>query len=217
MLWVSHLASPPSMFHPRQSARLLLSPLLAERHEPAHPEVRQRERNLHGLQQKRHFFTLWFRQDSQRIYFTLMTNQEFCVERILNIMLIVQRCQSLSVLLLRAKEKTISALPWLTLLNVSGAASLHIFRAERNDFSTSALFMSWVYLAILLAATHKRNIVWATSSTAAIKLNLKINKTICMILFRCIFLQYDNNQFLRYYETSHVYVMVGFLHLGFPG
>lgn len=38
-----------------------------------------------------------------------------------------------------------------------------------------------------------------------------------MILFRCIFLKYDNNQFLRYYETSHVYVMVGFLHLGFPG
>lgn len=167
MLWVTNLASPPSMFHPHQSARLHLSPLLAERHEPAHPGVRQRERNLHGLQQKWHFFTLWFRQDLQRTYFTPITNQEFCVECILNIMLIVQKCHILSVLLLRVKEKTMSALPWVTLLNVSGAASLHIFRAERNDFSTSALFMSWVYLAILLTQTHKHNIMWAASSTAA--------------------------------------------------
>lgn len=49
-----------------------------------------------------------------------------------------------------------SALAWLTLMNLSGAASLHNFRAEPKDFSTSSLFMSGVYLAILHAGdTHK--------------------------------------------------------------
>lgn len=55
-------------------------------------------------------------------------------------------------LLLRAKEMTISALPWLTLMNLSGAAALHIFRAERKDRSKSSLFMSGVCLVILHAS-----------------------------------------------------------------
>lgn len=57
-----------------------------------------------------------------------------------------------SQLLLREKEKTISAFRWLILMNFSGVASLHIFKAERTDFSTSSFFMSGVYLAILHAS-----------------------------------------------------------------
>lgn len=39
-------------------------------------------------------------------------------------------------------------------MNLSGAASLHIFRAELKDFSTSSLVMSGVYLAILHASVN---------------------------------------------------------------
>lgn len=43
-------------------------------------------------------------------------------------------------------------------MNLSGAASLHIFRAERNELSTSSLFMSGVYLEVLHASAKDRHI-----------------------------------------------------------
>lgn len=73
-----------------------------------------------------------------------------------NVLFVAQELQFVSQhsgLLLRAKDRTMSAGPRLTLMNLSGATSLHIFRAKRNERSTSSLLRSGVYLEILHADT----------------------------------------------------------------